>query len=294
MNLGFEGNGVPVLNIQFMAQHREVEILLKRVGLVVGVIIAGLVTGYFSSPIRNFIFNPGISKPGIVSAQKTVEDGTDTAAPDFISKEDAIGAVKNLPAVSRLVRVSELDGTQLVFAADQEPTDEYPVWLVEVKESRPDKLPETIYYQVDAVSGGVLDFREDELQISGLGLGMTRKEVELKQGKPSKNKKLFDKTLQQNVRVYSYPGLEVVFGSKGSVIKITASQPDYTGPKGVKTGDIKKDVIRTLGKAGTAQSDRLAYSFGEDKNLLFVVKFSNDSKVSEISIEKTAGSSENK
>lgn len=257
----------------------------KRLILICVVITAGLVTGYFSSTIYNLIWPARAPEPAVLSALKENQSS-------FISGNEAIKAVKDLPSVKKLIEASELEGSQLVFAVEQEPTDEYPIWLIRVEEISRSGAAETRYFQIEAESGRVLDFQTEDLHISGIKLSMTRAEVEVIQGKPRKINKLFDIAMNQTIRIYNYPGLEVMFDGKGKVAKVTASKPEYEGPKGVKIGDSQKDIIKVFGKARISRTNLLVYSSPDDETIQFIVRLDNDNNVSEISIKKATGNQE--
>jgi len=264
--------------------------MLKRVILVLAVIVAGFLTGYYSEAIYDLIWpEKGLQAVGPGSVKKSSDTGENKSitgqSSDYISKGDAINAVKNFPVVEKLARVSELDGTQLIFEVDQEPTEEFPVWLVEIKERHPDKIPESRYFQVDAVTGKVLDLQTDELEISGIGLFMTKREVEAALGRPPKSSRVYDKDMKQTVRVSDYKGLEIVFDSKGGIIRLTADDPEHTGPRGIKVGDSKKDAIRMFGKAGGVPTKALVYNPAGDEQVKFSIKLDSDDKIVEVSIE---------
>lgn len=260
--------------------------MLKKIIIVVAVIIAGLVTGYYSQPIYNLVWPGGSTKTlGFANDKRvpgTENGGVTQKAPQYISEGDAISAVKDLPLMNKL---SELEGTKLVFAADQQPTDDYPVWTVEVKQRHTDKVPATMYFQVDALSGKVLELQKDDMKISGIGLLMTKKEVKKIQGRAPKSRSVFDRTLRQNVRIDSYAGLEILFDSRSKVIRVTVTNADYLGPRGIKVGDSKKDIIRLFGKAHTAPTNLLIYSPVDDDGMNFTVKLDDSGQAVEISME---------
>ena len=264
--------------------------MLNKVIVVVAVIVLGLLTGYYSKPIYNMVWSTGTLKDAAPDKVKKEAIGVKAGngqglSGENISESDAVNTVKTFPLVARLIRVSELDGTQLEFVAEQGPTDKFPVWLVEVKQRHSDKIPDTLYFQVDAATGMVLDIEKHDLKISGLSLSMTRTEAGKIQGKAESSKKKLDQTLGQNVRIDSYDGLEVVYNSKGLIIRVTATKNAYRGPKGIKTGYTKEDVIRLLGKARSAPTGQLTYSPIEDPSVLLHIRMDSEHKVTELSIE---------
>lgn len=248
--------------------------MLKKTLFLVIVIVFGFGVGYFSTPIYNFIWlDEGGSKLKMSDIKIDGPPKADNVSQSeqYISESRAINAVKGLPFI-----VKSQDAADMVFAVEQKPTEGYPVWLVEVKQTYPDKIPDIMYVQVDAVSGNVLDLSKAEMNISGVGLNMTRREVEKVQGKTRKTKKLFDEALGQNVRIDNYDGLEIIYNAKGRVIKVSTQKSDFAGPKGVKTGDTKQRVLQLLGKGRTGPVSMLTYFPLDDENQLLTVKLEND------------------
>ncbi len=259
--------------------------MLRRVILVLAVIFAGLSTGYYSEPLYDFIWPEKETKIGSGNFDKSPEKGLPAQSEQLISKGDAINSVKNFPAVEKLEKVSELDGTQLIFEADQEPTQDFPVWVLEIKERHPDKLPESSYFQVDAVTGKVLNLIMDELKISGTGLSITRKEVEEVLGRPEKSDRVYDRDMKQTVRISSYNGLKVIYDSNGRTVRLTVDNPEHPGPRGIKVGDSKTEAIRMFGKAAQAPTGFLIYNVEDDRQASLVIKLGDNERIVQITIQ---------
>lgn len=260
---------------------------MKKVLLIGSVIIAGLLAGYFSTPIYNLIWRPEVPKPAVVNRSDPgpAEPGGRETGNEYISKEAAVSAVKDFSPIETAIGLAKQNNFQLSFSADQEPDDTYPVWLVEVKEIHPERVPTVRYFQVDAVTGKVLDLQQEELKISGIGLGMSRRETASIQGKPIKTKRTYDQNRKQNIRIDSYPGLDIAFNPKEEVVKVTASRLEHRGPRGVKKGDSKEEVIKLLGRAGTVLTDLLEYRPVDGTATWFVLKFDSSGNVVELSME---------
>ncbi len=191
--------------------------MLRRVVLYLAVILAGLLTGYFSGSIHNFFWPADRSIPVGLSALKQNQAAGQNGEP--------AGEARELTA---------------------------------------------------------------DLQISGLRLTMTRKEVEEFLGQPQNSKRIYDQTLAQRVRIYSYPGLEVVFNNRDQAAKITASKAEYKGPKDIRVGDSQKSVLKALGRPLTSSPGLLIYIPAKDKNGQLRIKLVNE-HVSEMSITGVAG-----
>lgn len=268
--------------------------MLKKTLLVVAVIVVGLVLGYYYRPIYAFVWSDGVANTvGLLKMDKEPEANSNSAAASssaqYISADQAIAAVKALPFVNTLSRVSELERSSIDITTEQNPTAAYPVWLVEVKQRYSEKVPETMYVQVDAVSGEVLDLQKDELKLAGITLSMTRQEVLDILGRAPKTKKAFDKDLGQNVRTDTYEGLAISYNNKSRVIRIKATGEERQGPRKVKIGDIKKEIISRFGKADSAPTNLLIYDPIDEKNMQLVIKFNDEGKAEEMVIEKPAG-----
>ena len=255
--------------------------MLKKTLVFIIVIVLGFGAGYFSSPIRNFIWPAeGVGK---VKMADIKIDGAPTGkvsqSEQYISESRAINAVKGLPFL-----IKSQDAANMAFTVEQKPSEAYPVWLVEVKQTYSDNIPDIMYVQVDALSGNVLDLSKEEMKISGTGLGLTRSEVEKVQGKTRKTKKMFDQALEQTVRIDNYDGLEIIYNTKGRVIKVSTLKPDFTGPKGVKIGDAKERVLQLLGRGRTGPTSLLTYLPLDDKKQLLTVRLENNN-IYEISLQ---------
>lgn len=273
--------------------------LLKWVIIVLAVATSGLVAGYFSQPLYEDFLTPTAAKPRKSTAVSKASPQNNTQVPHlnsnsldsvapkaFISAEKAISAVKSLPLVQEQVSESENRGTILIFKADQQPSGDYPVWHIEVKETYPDQVPDISIYKVEAFSGNILDLKNDELKIAGLELKLAKWEVTKSQGKQFKSKFLYDQILKLRAEIYDYNGLQVVFDSRHKVGLLKASSPAFQGPRGIKVGAFKKDIIKTLGKANIAQSNLLIYNSLEDNNIRFAVKLDNQDIVTEMTVFK--------
>lgn len=260
---------------------------MKRIILYLIVIIAGLVSGFFSRPLYGFIWQDG--RDSVAVMQKSPASPQGSAAGDvserYISEGEAITAAKQFPPVKAKIR-TDFGGTQLKFEIEQEPSGEYPIWLVEVTERFPDKIPVTGYVQVDAVSGRVLDLQFNDMKVAEIGLAAERRDVLKKLGKPQKSRKVYDKTRRQTLRVDTFPGIEIVCTEQGAVVKVTADLHEFAGPRGIKAGDPKSEVIRTFGKAATALTDLLEYRPVDNNNAWMVIKLDSGEKTVELSLER--------
>lgn len=259
--------------------------MIKKALVFVIVIILGFGFGYFSTPIYNFLWTAQSGEVKMADIKigelsPNAETGNMSPAEQYISESRAINAVKDLPFIIELLDAGNLD-----FAVEQKPSEAYPVWLVEVKKNYSDKIPEIKYVQVDAVSGNVLDLSKNEMQISGVSLTMTRQDVEKVQGKTRKTKKLFDKAFGQTVRIDNYDGLEVIYNTKGLVIKVNSLKSDFAGPKGIKTGDAKERVLQLLGRARTGPASLLTYFPLDDENQHLTVRLENEN-ICELSLQQ--------
>jgi hypothetical protein len=267
--------------------------LYKRAIIIVVVVISGFMIGYFSNTIYNFIWNikdstsSGLAVLSRNQQSQSARPEDKSGETSFVSEGDAIDVVKKLSFVERITRVAELDGSKVSFSTDQEPTAENPVWMVEFREDHPDKVPDILYFQVDAVSGKILELTSEELKISGIFLDMTRREVDEIQGRPEKNRKTYDKELKMNIRTYDYPGLEIVFDNKGKVIKIKIFGSDVAGPRGIKVGAAKANIIKLFGKARLVGADFLQYSSMDDKNISLTFKVNNNNTIEEMTLERS-------
>lgn len=258
--------------------------LLKRSLVWVIVIVFGFGAGYFSTPIYDFIWpseDVGRVKLTDIKIDGSPQAETENVSPpeQYVSESKAINAVKGLPFL-----VKSQDAANMNFTVEQKPSPAYPVWLVEVKQTYSDKIPDIMYVQVDAVSGNVLDLSKEEMQISGVGLGMTRREVEKAQGKTRKTKRVFDQDLGQNVRIDNYDGLEITYNAKSRVIKVNALNSAFAGPKGVKIDDTKERVLKLLGRGRTGPASMLAYFPLDDENQQLIVRLENNN-VCELSLQ---------
>ncbi|WP_418792013.1 hypothetical protein [Phosphitispora sp. TUW77] len=260
--------------------------MFKRIMLVVIIMVSGLLTGYYSQPVYNIIWS-GIEKiPGVFKDAEdhkgragNAEENTDK----YIPAEEAVSAVKNIPWVNNLIRVSELDGTELIFEIECEPSDDCPIWLVEVTERFPDRVPETKYFQVAAESGRALDVQEKDLIISGISLGMTRDKVKEAAGSPKKTWRKWDNLVRQTLRTDTYTGMEVVYDKNDVVVKVAASEQGFSGPGGVEVGDSKQDIIRKLGKAGSVQTNLWTYTV-LDKDCKLFLDINGECRVTVVTI----------
>lgn len=258
--------------------------LLKRSLVWVIVIIFGFGAGYFSTPIYDFIWPAeGGGKVKLtdikIDEPQQAETSNESPAEQYVSEGKAISAVKGLPFLAK-----SQDAINMNFTVEQKPSEAYPVWLVEVKQTYSDKIPDIMYVQVDAVSGSVMDLSKEEMQISGVGLGMTRREVEKAQGKTRKTKRVFDQELGQNVKIDNYNGLEVTYNATGRVTKVSALNSDFAGPKGVKISDAKERVLQLLGRGRTGPASMLAYFPLDDENQQLIVRLENNN-VCELSLQ---------
>ncbi len=261
--------------------------MLKRIILLLVVMVSGLLTGYYSEPVYDFIWSGREVTPAGSVGVEGRKDGAGSAgetSPGYISAEEAVSAVKKISWVDNLIRVSELDGTTLAFETDREPAADYPIWLVEVTERFPDRVPETRYFQVDAGSGRVLDVQEKDLKISGIGLGMTRNEVKETAGSPGRTKRKWDNGVRQTLRTDSYEGMEVVYDKDDIVVRVAATDQGLPGPGGVEVYDSREDVLRKLGKAGTVQTNMLIYPVLGQENYKLFLDFNGEGRVTAVTI----------
>lgn len=250
--------------------------MLNKVLVYLVVIIFGFASGFFSAPIYNFIW-PDQGKVKLVDIKIDEPDGSvgnlDQGV-QYIPANRAIAAVKELPLI-----LKSQDAENMEFTIEQKPGKEYPVWLVEVKATYSDKIPDIMYVQVDAISGKVLDLTKAEMKIAGVNLTMTRGEAEKVLGKKRKTKKVFDQNLGQSVRIDDYDGLEIKYDSKGLVIQINAVKADFLSPKGVKVGDTKEQVLRVLGRGRTGPASLLTYLPLDDVNQQLAIRLENNNVV---------------
>lgn len=261
--------------------------MLRRTLLYLSVIIVGLICGFFSEPLYGIIWDQNTT--GVVQKPSASSENTSIQQKEaYITEGEAVTAVKNLSPIREELKAAQSGGAKLTFVADQEPTDDFPIWLVEIKKRYPDKVPEARYIQVDAVTGRVLDLQYNDLQIAGVNLTTNRREVVKTLGRPLTSKKFYDKIRRQTMRRETFKGLEVVYNSRGDVVKITFNRPDYPGPRGVKTGDAKADVVKMFGKAATAMTDLLEYRPLDNTNTWVVIKLDSNNRVAEISMEKAS------
>ncbi len=261
--------------------------MLKRIMLVLVIMISGLLTGYYSEPVYELIWSGRERTPaGLAGAegQKDRAGSTDDNTRKYVTAEEAVSAVKNVPWVNNLIRVSELDGTTLTFEIDREPSDDYPVWLIEVTERYPDRVPETKYFQVEAESGRALDIQEKDMKISGIGLDMTRNQAKEAGGSPQKTRRKWDNRVQQTLRTDSYEGMEVIYDKNSVVVRVTASEKDCPGPGGIVVGDSREEVIRKLGKAGAVSTNLWTYTLMDKKDYRLLLDINGEGRVTAVTI----------
>jgi len=261
--------------------------LLRRTLLYLSVIIVGLICGFFSEPLYGLMWDRGVSDAAGVQNHPP-EETPSQQNEAYISEGEAVTAVKNFSPVREELKAAESGGAKLSFVADQEPTTDLPIWLVEIKERYPDRVPASRYIQVDAVTGKILDMQYNDLQIAGINLTANRRDMSKSLGKPKTSKRFYDNIRRQTLRRETYNGIEIVYDSQGDVFKVTSNQPGHLGPRGVKVGDSKEDVVKMLGKATTAFTDLLEYRPLDNTKAWVVIKLDSDSKVVEISMEKAS------
>jgi len=256
--------------------------LLKKIILLLVIIVTGLLIGYYSETIYSFIWP---DNGYLTAGEKQGKDKGSVPESNFITGEEAVDRVKNLPYLRNLARVSELDETQLSFETDREPSEDYPIWLILVKERHPDKIPDISYYQVDAVSGNVLNLDEESLKIEGAGLGMTRQEARDIIGKPKNTKRAYDQVLKEYFRTDTYQGMIIIYDGDNKIVKITVSEPGISGLGRVEVADSRKDVIKKLGISRIARIDALIYNPIGNKEIEYLVAFDSEDRVKEITVQ---------
>lgn len=256
--------------------------MLKKTLVIFVVIVLGFGTGYFSTPIYNFIW-PSQDVAKVKLADIRIGDSAKTQTNEsqstqYVSENAAINTVKGLPFIEKDQGTAKMD-----YAIEQKPSAAYPVWLVEVKKNHPDSIPDIMYIQVDALSGKVLDLSQEDMNISGVALAMTRQEVQKIQGKPRKTKRLVSEELGQ-VRVDSYDGLEVIYNAKSRVIKVSAQKADFPGPRGLKVGEAKGRVTMLLGRGRTGPASVLTYIPLDNDYIQLVIKLEANN-IAELSLQ---------
>lgn len=269
----------------------------KKVIVMVLVIVAGFLSGYFSGPAEHFISNLEfpefkLSKISWFSEERKsnkenrqdASDSLTAAVEGAITGDAAVNSVKALPAVKQIISSAASQGCQVIFRADQPPTEEYPVWLVELRQIYPNQIPDILFIKVDSFSGKVLDIQTEELQIAGFKLSSP-----LPSGSGAgrlQYKNIYNKSLKRNVRIEKYKGFEVESDRKNKeVIRITVTKDEVQGPRGLVVGAEVGDVIKKFGKANIAQEDLLIFNALDNKHIQLHIKIIGE-KVSSFSMFK--------
>lgn len=259
-------------------------------------VMAGFLSGYYSDPIQGFVSKlelPELKlsrmswfseerRPGASSRSDIFGDqGNDVHG--SITGDAAVNAVKALPAVKQMVSAAASQGYQLFFRADQPPTSEYPVWLVEVRQVYPNQIPDILFLKVDGFSGKVLDVQKAELETTGFTLASPLP-ASRGTGKPQV-KYVYNESLKRKVRLEKYKGFEVEADRNKEVIRITVTGEELKGPREITVGTGVGDVIKKFGKANIAQRDLLIFNSIEDKHMQLHIKIAGE-RVSSFSMVK--------
>lgn len=267
----------------------------KKVIVFLIVIVAGFTSGYFSSTVTRFFSNMEFPSPKLAE-RLTPSKNTGTAAGDknnikdskanlikgSITHEQAISHVKSLPVIRNRIDLASSRGSQVTFRADQQPARDYPVWLVEIRETYPNQIPDIMFIKVDAYTGRVLDLLAEELQVEGLKLSTPAAASIKIKGKTAKYKTVYDKVSKQRWHMYIYEGLQVKAGTDKKIADITLTGQDLKGPRDLTVGTDKSEVIKKLGKANIAQENVLIYNSLDDKECQLHVKLDDGGSVSEL------------
>lgn len=270
----------------------------KKVIIFLIVIVAGFTSGYFSGSVARYfsdmefpdlkLGNPQSSSKasGAVRDQNKIWHSKGNSIKGSITPEQAINSVKSISAVQNRINTAPSRGSQVTFRTDQQPTKDYPVWLVQIRETYPNQIPDIMFVKVDASNGKILDLLSEELQVEGLKLS-TPVQASLKiQGKTAKLKTVYDKVSKKRWNLYIYNGLEVKTGSDKNIAEITLTGQNVKGPRELTIGTDKSEVIKKLGKANIAQENIFIYNSLDDKKCQLHVKINDDGKVSALIIVK--------
>lgn len=267
------------------------------------VALAGYTTGYFSEPVWDLIVSlasrssnnhedvPAIEEKisdekkqslNMDSKDKGKEPGKEKLT-KFITEAEAVKSVKAISYIQE--KSSRSTGYKTSFKAEQKPTSENPVWLIEVKEASANQIPSVLYFRIDAFSGKVLDFSKKELNIAGIDIQQNKQQVTKVIGSPVKNRIVYDKFLKQKLRILTYKGLEFTFDLRDAILKMSITSGEHTGPRGLRIGSDRNEVIKKFGKAQIAETDLLVYSSYDDQNIKLLINIHND-KVTSISVSR--------
>ncbi len=270
--------------------------MYKKIIIIAVAVVTGFLSGYFSSSIEGFI--SGLEFPefklnqiswfSIERSSDSSEDVSDTSAAansveGSITGEAAVNAVKALPVVKELAAYAVSRGYKVTFSADQPPTREYPVWLVELRQVYPNQIPDILFVKVDSLSGKVLDIQAQELHIAGFKISAPLP-LASEAGKPQV-KSVYNENLKRKVRIAKYEGFEVESDKDKEVIRITVTGQELKGPRGLTVGSDVSNVVKKFGKANIAHSDLLIFDVLGEKNIQLHVKIDNG-KVASFSMIK--------
>lgn len=265
----------------------------KTVLMFTAVIIIGFLSGYFSEPVVSYFHEEkyrklAFWKKGSLFNRTHVPEAKNDlpTIKGTISAEDAITAVKSLPEIKKRLTDAASRRIQVSFKADQAPSRENPVWLLEMREVISGKVPDIMFFKVDAFTGAVLDLRNRELQVGGITPGLPISEVFSVLGNPVKNNRLWDAGTKKYNNIYVYRDVEIMCDSKNTVTRVSVTGSSVQGPRGIRTGIKKEEAIKKLGKAEITQDTLLIYNTMDDKSLQMHIKLDTNSNVSEISLLK--------
>lgn len=271
----------------------------KKVIIFFIVIVVGFTSGYFSGTVARFFSNMEVpdlrvgerlslskSSGSMVGDKRETKNTKANLIKGLITSEQAINSVRLVPAIRDRVNTASSRGSQVTFRADQQPVRDYPVWLVEIRETYPNQIPDIMFIKVDAYTGRVLDLLAEELQFEGLKVSASVPASLKIQGRAAKYKTVYDKASKQRWHLYIYKGLQIKTGTDRKIAEINLTGQDLKGPRGLSIGADKSEVIKKLGKANIAQDNILIYSSMDDKKCQLHIKINDSGSVSEITIIK--------
>lgn len=269
----------------------------KKVLIFLIVIIAGFTSGYYSGAVARFFSSMEFPELKLGERLSSSKDNTAASGDKYnqkdtkanlikgsITPEQAITSVKLMSAIRERINAASAQGSQVTFRADQQPARDYPVWLVEIRETHPNQIPDIMFIKVDAYTGKVLDLLAEDLQIEGLKLSTQLPGSFKIKGKTARYKTVYDKVSKQRWNLYTYDGLQVKTGTDKKIVEITLTGQGLEGPRNLTLGTDKSEVIKKLGKANIAQGNILIYNSLDDKKCQLLVKLDDGGSVSEITI----------
>lgn len=280
--------------------------LFKRflLGLLIVILVAvtGFTSGYYSDMVLDRII-PAVKltnlnkyldklknnqKQQSAPPEKGAPDASgepEAAPPQFISEGEAVTAVKNVPLVRE--KVAGTKGTAFSFQAQTAPTATSPVWVIAMAAGKQETLDRDILFQVDAITGQVLEIQEADLTLAGLKIGYNRRQVEEVVGQAVKVHKSYDQEIGQNVRTFESDSLTVEWGKKTGAFAISVKSSGIATTRGLQVGDALEKAYRLYGRPVSEQGGLAAYKYIMSEKEVFFIK-AEKNKITEIKIAATS------